>query len=134
MLGRRAHARALGHAQHHGHLGLAAEHIVHFGGLVEQLVHGHANEIHKHEFRNGAQARGGSAGGSAHNGALGNGGIAHTALAEGVEQALGYAEATAKLAHILTDDEHVFVPLHLLPHGVVKRLQIRFGRHRVLHI
>ena len=134
MLGRRAHARALGHAQHHGHLGLAAEHVVHFSGLVKELVHGHADKVHKHEFRNGAQARGGSTGGRAHNGAFGNGGVAHAALAELVKQPLCHAEAAAELAHILTDDEHVFVPLHLLPHGVVERLQIRFGRHRVLHI
>ena len=133
VLGRSAHASALGHAQHHGHLGLAAEHVVHLGGLVKELVKGDADEVHKHQFGHGAQTGCGSAGGSAHNGAFRNGGVAHAAFAKLVKKALSHAKAAAKLAHVFTDDEHVFVPLHLLTHGIVKRLQVGFDRHIFLH-
>jgi len=133
MLGGCADPSALGHAQHHGHLGLAAKHVVHLGGLVKELVERHADKVHKHEFGYGAQTCGSRTGGRADDGAFGNGGVAHAALAKLVKKALGYAKAAAKLANVFTNDEHVFVPLHLLTHGIVERLQVGFDRHIFLH-
>ena len=82
MLCRSAHASALGHAQHHGHLGLAAEHVVHLGGLIEELVKGNADKVHKHQLGHRAQTSCRGTGGSTHDGAFRDGGVAHAAFAK----------------------------------------------------
>ena len=106
---------------------------MHLGCLVEKLVHGYADEVHEHELGNGPQTGRSSARRSAHDGAFGNGSVTNAAFAEFVEKPLGHAETTAELAHIFTDDEHIFVPLHLLAHGIVDRLQVGFDGHIFLH-
>ena len=129
VLGGRADAGALGHAQHHRDLGLAAEHEAHLGGLVEELVERHADEVDEHELGNGTQASGGGAGGAADDRAFADRGVPDAFLAELIEEALGHAEAAAELANVLADDEDVLVPFHLLTHRVVERLQICLFSH-----
>ena len=45
-------------AGHHGewHFHLAAEHIAHLGGVVDQLVHADADEVDEHQFGYGPES------------------------------------------------------------------------------
>ena len=75
-------------------LDLAAEHVPHFGGVVQQLVHADAHEVHEHQLGHGPHAGGGSADGRAHKGRLGKGSVQHPLVAELLE-AHGGAEGAA---------------------------------------
>ena len=104
VLRRGARARARGQADDHGHGNLAAEHIAHLGGLVDELVHADGEEVAEHQLGYGPQARGRRADGAAYYRALGDGRIAHALGAELVEHAHGHAEAAAELADVLAEE------------------------------
>jgi hypothetical protein len=69
-------------ADHHGHGGLAAEHVAVLGALVGDLVHGQRGEVDVHDLGDGAHAGHRRAHRRAADGRLGDGRIEHAPVAE----------------------------------------------------
>src|SRR5699024_1198980 len=95
VLGSSAGAAAGSGTDHHRHVYLAAEHEVHLGSLVDDLVVADGHEVGEHQLHDGTHAGDSSTDAAAHEGGLRDGGIDDTVLTELLHHALGHAEGAA---------------------------------------
>ena len=121
VLRRQLVARAAWHADHHRHLGLAAEHVADLRRVVDDLVVGDEREVDRHHLDHRSQAEHRRADGGADDDLFGDGRVDHALGAELVEQAVGDAIRAAELADVLADQEDGVVALHLLAQRFAKR-------------
>ena len=103
-----------GHADHHGHLRLAAEHVPDLGRVVDDLVERDQREVDGHHLDDRAQAEHGRADGGADDDLLCDRSVDHTVGAELVEQAVGHPIGATELPDVLADEKDILVALHLL--------------------
>jgi hypothetical protein len=113
-------------SQHQGHLRLAAEHVVHLGRLVGDLVHGDQHEVAVHVLHHRAHAGRGGADAETGEAGLGDGGVADPLGAEDLEESPGHAEHAPAAPHgdVLAHDEDCGISLHLFTQCVVERLHV----------
>ena len=125
MLGGVAAAGALLGANDQRDSGLAAEHVAQLGRLVDDRLHGQADEVDVHDLGDRPTARRGGADGHRGDGFFGDGRVAHALGAEFFGQALGDAEdaAAAPAGDVLAHHEDGRVA----PHLFAQRLVERFG-------
>ncbi len=102
-------AGALGHAHDQRHARLAAEHVVDVRGVVDDLVERQQREVDRHQLHHRAQARHRRADAHADDRVLGDRRVAHAALAELLEQAVGDLEGAAEDADVLAHQHHALV-------------------------
>src|SRR5205807_2361959 len=111
--------------------GLASEHIAKLGALIEDLIPTDAEEVHKHQFCNRAQARCGRTYRRTNKSRLGNRCIKHTVATKLLDQPLGDAEYAApgilvvktrycsSARDILAHQNNTRIAAHLYLHGFV---------------
>src|SRR5208283_5052221 len=90
VLRRRPDPGSAGGPQHHGYLGLSAEHVLHLGCLVEKLIHRHTDKVYKHQLDHRSQPAGRGSNRGSYYCALRNGRVAHSLRTELIEQSTGY--------------------------------------------
>src|SRR6266849_2979273 len=112
MLRRQLVPGAARHADHHRHLGLAAEHVADLRCVVDDLVVGDQREVDGHHLDDRAQPEHRGADGAADDDFFRDGRIDHALLAEAVEQALRYSVRAAELSDVLTNEVDGVVALH----------------------
>src|SRR5262249_2474824 len=115
---------ARGRADHQRHTRLAAEHVVDLGGVVDDLVDRHQDEVDRHDLNHRPQAKHGCAGGQADKPFLGDRRVDHALLAKFALQALGDAVGALELTDLLTHQQDVGVARQLLAQRGVQRLAI----------
>ena len=130
MLCSAAAGRTVGRTQDQGHLGLAAEHVADLCHLVEDLVHGHADEVGEVHVHHGTGAGQSRAYAAADDKGLGNGGINDPA-GELLGQALELTEDTALTGQVLAHCEYSGVFRHRLGHGLLSGLRKSDLTHRI---
>ena len=126
-------------ADHHRGHGLAAEHVLELGGLVEDLVEADPHEVDEHQFGHRPQPGRGGTHGGADEAALGDRRVQHAVAAEPGHQSLGDAQRAAPgivlagrtepAGHVLAHDDDAVVALHLLAEGLVDRLTVALLGH-----
>ena len=125
VLGRQLAAAAARHADHHGKVDLAAEHVADLGHVVDDLVHGQQGEVDRHQFGHRPQAPHGRADGDADDGVLRDGGILDPLLAEFGQKPPGHLEGPLVERHVLPQTHHRRVAAHLLLQGQVEGIPSR---------
>ena len=136
VLGRELVAGASGHADDHGHLDLAPEHVADLGCVVDDLVVGDQREVDRHHLHDWAQAEHGGAYGRADDDLLGDWLVDHALRPELFEQSFRDAVRAAELAYVLADQIDLVVALHLLGERFAQRdaielfLRLDRGRHQ----
>ncbi len=128
VLGRAAavDARVGGHDD--GQRGLAAEHVLHLRHLVDDLVHGHAHEVHDHDLDDGSQAHRRGPDPQAGKRQLRYRRVHHAPIAVLGVKTRVRAERPAH-ADVLSGDEHPVVPRHFLVDGLCHRSRRRLDSH-----
>ncbi|CAB4989186.1 unannotated protein [freshwater metagenome] len=124
VLGSGRHASAAGGRDGQGDGDRAPEHVLHLGRLVEDLVHGDADEIHEHQVAHRSKAPGSSTDAEADDRLLGDRGVLDPLVAIGGEEAIEHVEDAAVAGDILADEEDVGVLGHDLVHALVEGLDI----------
>ena len=112
MLCGAAGAGACGQTHDHRQGNVAAEHVAHFGRLVDQLVHTDGQKVVEHQLSNRTEAGCRAADGAADDGAFGNRGIAYTLGSELIEHAGADTEAAAECTDVFTEQDHSRVFAH----------------------
>ena len=128
MLGGRAEPGPDHGADDHRRLGLAAEHVFEFGGLIENLVEADAHEVDEHQFGDRTHAAGGGADRGAHIGRFRQRRIHQSLTVLGVET-LGNTEHAAPgicLAVAASASDNVF------PHQNDSRVSAHFEINRLV--
>ena len=123
MLTRRPGAAARGGPEHHGHLGLAAEHVAHLGGLVHQLIHTDGDEVGELDFGHGTHSGNRRADGRPHDGRLADGSVPNALGPEFLDHPHRNPEGPAVNPDIFAHHEHRLIPAHF----DAERLAYRFG-------
>ena len=114
------------HDERHGDL--SAVDVAEFGGVVEQLVEGGADEVDVHDLGDGAEPGDGCADGSADEPGLGEGGVDDPLASEAWQQSFGDAEgaapgvggvgidvvASGAAGDVLAEQDDAWVGIHLL--------------------
>ncbi len=111
-------------AQDHRHADLPPEHVADLGGLVGHLVHGEAEEVDIHEFRDRSQPRHGSADGGADDSRLADRRVEQAFGAELVDQVLGDPVGAAIEPDLLADDDDGRVGPHSILQGLAERIAV----------
>jgi len=134
MLRRGPQAGARHGANDEGNARLAAEHVTQLGGLIEQRIEGHADEVHEHQLDDRPQAGGGGADGDAHEAHLADRRVAHAIGTEGLVQAARHSHdstpglrdalflASAAARDVLAEQDHVGIRGQSDVQGLVDRL------------
>ncbi len=115
-------AAASRHPDHHRHLRLAVEHVGDRRGMVDDLVQRQQREVDGHQLDDRPQATHRGADPGADDRVLGDRRVAHPALAELVQQAVGDLEGAAEDTDVLAHHEDALVAPHLLGHRVAQSL------------
>ncbi len=102
-------AGALRHAHDQRHRRLAAEHVVDVGRVVDDLVEREQREVDRHQLHHRTQAGHRRADAHADDRVLGDRRVAHAALAELLQQAVGDLEGAAEHADVLAHQHHALV-------------------------
>ena len=84
------------------------------------MINGLHGKVEGHELTDGAHAVEGGADGHAGEARLGDGRVNDPLVAVLAPQALGDLVGAVVLGHLLADDEHLLVSLHLLVHGRIE--------------
>ena len=127
--GREAARHARGAAEHDRDGELAARHVPHVGGVVDDLVDGDPGEAEGHELDDRAEAHHRGADADAGEAFLGDRRVDHAAGAELVEEALADLVGPVVLGDLFPHQEDAIVPLHLLGHRLIQGFAIRQDRH-----
>ena len=97
--------------------------------MVDDLIEGEQREVDRHQLHHRSQARHRRADPHADDRVLGDRRVAHAALPELLEQAVGDLEGAAEDADVLAHEEHPLVAGQLLPQPRVESLAIAHLRH-----
>ena len=132
MLSRCRHTAAAGRGDGQRHDCASAEHVLHLRGLVEDLIHRDADEIHEHQVADRAQATSCGSDAKTDDRLLGNRGVLDTLIAELGQESVEHMEDTAVAGDILTDQEDIGISSHRLVHALIEGLDVRqfAGSHR----
>ena len=129
VLGRQLRAGAGGRADHERHADLAAEHLAHLGRVVHDHVHGHEDEVDRHDLDDRPQAEHRGAHAGADEALLGDRRLAHAPRAvlrvEAGRDLVGALEAADLLAH----EEDLVVARELLVERAPQGLAVGHARH-----
>ena len=125
MLGRQLAAGARRHADHEGHVHLAAGHVEQGGGVVHDLVEGEQAEVHRHDLDDGPHSADGGADARTDECRLRQRRVADALGTELVEQALAHGEAAAVPADVLAHEEHPLVGEERLAQRGAHRVAVR---------
>src|SRR5437588_833688 len=117
------YARAARAAEDRGYTSAPAEATL--GRVVRQHVEGGRDEVYELELGDRAHAHEGRAARRADNRRLRDRRVNHASLAELVQQTVRHLERAAVRAHVLADEEHRRVALHLLPDALAYGLDER---------
>ena len=110
---------------------LAARHVEHLGGGVDDLVEREQREVPRHELDDRAQADHRRADADAGEAELGDRRVDDAHLAEFLEQALGDLVRALVDADFLAHEEDAVVALHLFAQRLVERVAVGDDWHRV---
>jgi hypothetical protein len=110
-------------ADDHRHMGLAAGHEAQLGGMVGDLVHADADEIHQHDFDHRPHADHRGADGGTHEAHLGNRSGAHARAVFGRQTLRDLDDAAAfRIGDFLAEDDDVLVGFHRIVQRPVQGL------------
>src|SRR5215218_7058438 len=131
VLGGELDAAAVGAADDHRDLHLAAGEIAHFGGVLDDLVGGEEREVPGHHLDDGPHAQHRHADGRPGKAVLGDGGVYYPPGAVLVDEPVGYEVGAAVDADVLAHQHDVLVALHLHDHGLAQSLAVglRLGHY-----
>ncbi len=116
--------RAVGAAEHDGHVELAAGHGEHVRGVIDDLIERHERERERHELDDGPQARHRRPDAQPGEPGLGDGGVDHAFGAEAFQQALADLVSAVVFGHFLAHEEDVRIALHFFDQGFVDGLAV----------
>jgi hypothetical protein len=127
------HAAAIGHAHDHLAVETALGALAVAGGVVLDLMEALEGEARELDLADGLEAIERHAHRGADDARLGQRAVDHAVAAEPAMEILGAAEDAAVHPHVLADDEHVRIALHLLEQRQVHRLDhVQFCHRLVL--
>src|SRR5215472_13451070 len=124
VLGAQLMAPALRGTNHQRHLGLAAEHVVDFGRVVDDLIHREQAEIYGHQLDYRLESAHRGANPCAHYREFRNRSVPHPFLAVHGQQSVGDLEGTAEVADFLAHDKHALVAVEFLAQRDVESFAI----------
>src|SRR5262249_54874383 len=122
VLGGQLAAAAARRADDQWTAGLATEHVVDLGGVVDDLVHRQQAEVDRHDLHDRPRAGHRRADRRADEALLGDRRVAHALLAELLQQALGDAVGPVEHPDLLAQDEHPVIAGQLLAQREPQRL------------
>ena len=103
---------------------VSTEHVLQLGGLVDDLVKGHADEVHEHQVNDGAQASNGCANTKTNNGLFADGRVNNTLLTKLCLQTSEGSEDSTKCTDVFARAEYVGVGFHHLRYGFIESLRV----------
>src|SRR5260370_11523363 len=118
-------ARALRCAYNHRHLGVAAEHVMNLGGVVDDLIDREQAEIDRHQLDNWLECAHRGADSGADDREFRNRRVTDALFAVDSKQPVGDLECTAEVADLLAHDEYTLIAVEFLAQGLVERFPIR---------
>ena len=128
VLGRELIARPVGRADDHRALHQAAEHVVDLGGVVDDLVHGHQDEVERHDLHDRALAEHGGPDRGAHEAFLGDRRVADAIGPPLLQQPGGDLVGAVEDADLLAHEKDGVVALELLAQRHPERLAVGHPR------
>jgi hypothetical protein len=133
-----AGAGTAGQADHHRHAGLAAEHEMDLGRLIDDLLHCQRHEVGELQLEHRLHAGNGRADGRTRNAELADRRVDDALRAETMDEVARHTECAAVDADVLAEQENPLVRLHRLGKPFADRLGVRqfarpdFGRGDVI--
>src|SRR5216683_1686009 len=122
-------ARALRCAYDHRHLGMAAEHVMNLGGVVDNLIDREQAEIDRHQLDNRLEPAHRGADSGADDREFRNRRVTHALFAVDGKQPVGDLECTAEVTDLLAHDEYTLIAVEFLAQGLVERFSVSNLRH-----
>jgi hypothetical protein len=116
-------------AEHDRHRELAARHVAHLGGGVDDLVDGQQGEVPGHHFDDRAEAHHGGSHADPGEAELGDRRVHHPPGAEFLEQAAAHLVGAVVFGDFLAHEEDPVIALHLLAERLAQRVAIGDHRH-----
>ena len=109
----------------HGQSCVSAEHVLQLGGLVDDLVESHTDEVHEHQVDDWTQASDRCANAKTNNGLFADGRVNNALLTKLGLQASEGSEDSTKGTDVFTGAEYVGVGFHHLRNGFIESLCVR---------
>src|SRR5712691_7642373 len=120
MLCTKLMARALRCAYNHRHLGVAAEHVMNLGGVVDDLIDREQAKIDRHQLDNRLEPAHRGADSGADYREFRNRRVTHALFSVDGKQPVGDLECTAEVADLLAHDEDPLIAVEFLAQGLVE--------------
>src|SRR5229473_5003767 len=117
-------ARALRCAYNHRHLGVAAEHVMNLGGVVDDLIDREQTKVDCHQFDDRLESTHRGPDSRSDDREFRDRRVTHTFFAVDGEKAVGDLERAAKIADLLAHDEYTLIAVEFLAQGLVERFPI----------
>src|SRR6266436_2760912 len=113
-------ARALRCAYNHRHLGVATEHVMNLGGVVDDLIDREQTKVDRHQLDDRLEPAHRGADSRADYREFRNRRVTHALFAVDGEQPVGDLECAAEVADLLAHDEYTLIAVEFLAQGLVE--------------